>query len=302
MSYPAFSEFPPIPQRSAPEADFDSKMYALFQHFATTHRDELIALGQFLQENSTVIGGALNDTTIGLTTPAAGAFTSLDVSGRIEVGTGLSAGESRSISSGDITTRFFVDEAGTNARLWLTTDTIHPAFFMHRPASTGEMVRFAQGDPSVTVGSISVTSTTTSFNTASDYRLKENVLPIGGAIDRLKDLKPVSFAWKADGSRVDGFLAHEAQAVVPEAVTGEKDAVEAIGDITDGDGQVILAGVALPENLDPGLAWVETGQQPVYQGIDQAKLVPLLTAALQEALARIEALEASVATPSAGAA
>jgi hypothetical protein len=85
-----------------------------------------------------------------------------------------------------------------------------------------------------------------------------------GASDRLMALKPVNFAWKVNGSRVDGFLAHETQEIVPEAVTGEKDAV-------DKDGK------------------------PQYQGIDQSKLVPLLTAALQEALQKIEALEARVA-------
>jgi hypothetical protein len=83
---------------------------------------------------------------------------------------------------------------------------------------------------------------------------------MSGASERLMDLKPVNFAWKVDGSRVDGFLAHEAQAVVPEAVTGEKDAVDADGN-------------------------------PKYQGIDQSKLVPLLTAALQEALTEIVSLK-----------
>jgi hypothetical protein len=77
MSYPEFSDFPPIPQRSAAEADFDTKMSALFQHFATTHRAELIALIDFLKTNSTIIGGALNATTVGLDIPAAAAFTSL---------------------------------------------------------------------------------------------------------------------------------------------------------------------------------------------------------------------------------
>jgi hypothetical protein len=85
-----------------------------------------------------------------------------------------------------------------------------------------------------------------------------------GASDRLMALKPVNFAWKADGSRVDGFLAHEAQEVVPEAVTGSKDAV-------NNDGK------------------------PEYQGIDQSKLVPVLTAALQEALTEIADLKARVA-------
>jgi hypothetical protein len=113
------------------------------------------------------------------------------------------------------------------------------------------------------VGNISVTTTNTAYNTSSDYRLKEDWQPMSGAITRLNQLKPVNFAWKVDGSRVDGFLAHEAQEVVPEAVTGTKDAV-------DKDGK------------------------PEYQGIDQGKLVPLLTAALQEAVAEINSLKARV--------
>jgi hypothetical protein len=113
-----------------------------------------------------------------------------------------------------------------------------------------------------TVGSISVTATATAYNTSSDYRLKENVVPLTSAIDRINDLQVRRFNFKADQDKtVDGFLAHEAQAVVPECVTGEKDAVDADG-------------------------------KPVYQGIDQSKLVPLLTAALQEAIAKIETLEA----------
>jgi hypothetical protein len=111
------------------------------------------------------------------------------------------------------------------------------------------------------VGNISVTASTTSYNTSSDYRLKEDWVAVADASTRVNALKPVNFAWKLNGSRVDGFLAHELAEVVPEAVTGEKDAVDAEG-------------------------------KPVYQGIDQSKLVPLLTAALQEALAKIESLEA----------
>jgi len=109
-------------------------------------------------------------------------------------------------------------------------------------------------------GNITTTATATAFNTSSDYRLKRDVVPIENASSRVQQLRPVNFAWEETGSRCDGFLAHEAQAVVPECVTGEKDAV-------DEDGN------------------------PVYQGIDQSKLVPLLTAALQEAIAKIEALE-----------
>ncbi|MCG7622289.1 hypothetical protein [Epibacterium sp. Ofav1-8] len=78
MSIPGFSPFPEIPQRSTPEADFDAKMYALFQHFATTHRNELLAFIEFLETNSVVIGAALNGTTIGLSDPAAAKFTTLE--------------------------------------------------------------------------------------------------------------------------------------------------------------------------------------------------------------------------------
>jgi hypothetical protein len=115
------------------------------------------------------------------------------------------------------------------------------------------------------VGSIYVTSSSTSYNTSSDYRLKEDIRPVANASDRVLALKPCNFAWKFDNSRTDGFIAHEAQEIVPEAVTGIKDAVDADG-------------------------------KPIYQGIDQSKIVPLLTAALQEALQKIEALEARMIT------
>jgi hypothetical protein len=145
------------------------------------------------------------------------------------------------------------------------------------------------------VGSITVTASATAYNTSSDYRLKEDWQPMSGSIDRLKNLNPVNFAWKADGSRVDGFLAHEAAEVVPEAVSGEKDAVEAIGNVTDAEGTVVQEDVKEPAELAEGQTWTKTEDRPVYQGIDQSKLVPLLTAALQEAVAKIEALETRIA-------
>ena len=117
-----------------------------------------------------------------------------------------------------------------------------------------------------TTGSITrVGGTGVAYNTSSDYRLKENVVGVTGASARVQQLNPVRFNFIADPAKtVDGFLAHEVQDVVPEAITGAKDAVDAEGN-------------------------------PVYQGIDQSKLVPLLTAALQEALTKIETLEARVA-------
>ena len=128
------------------------------------------------------------------------------------------------------------------------------------------------------VGDIRSTGSSTAYNTSSDYRLKENVTPISDGITRLKTLKPSRFNFKVDkDTTVDGFLAHEVTAV-PEAVSGTKDEV------------------ALEDNEKTG---VKKGD-PIYQGIDQAKLVPLLTAALQEAVAKIEVLETKVAALEAG--
>tara|TARA_R110002012_G_scaffold265784_1_gene449188 strand:- start:241 stop:1425 length:1185 start_codon:yes stop_codon:yes gene_type:complete len=111
------------------------------------------------------------------------------------------------------------------------------------------------------VGFIQYNASSTTYSTSSDYRLKENVVALSGATDRLKQLNPSRFNFIADAdTTVDGFLAHEVQAVVPEAVTGTKDAVDADGN-------------------------------PEYQGIDQSKLVPLLVATIQELEARIAALE-----------
>ncbi len=145
------------------------------------------------------------------------------------------------------------------------------------------------------VGNIFVNASSTSYATSSDYRLKENVVELTGAIDRVKALAPKRFNFIADpDTTIDGFLAHEVTSV-PEAVIGTKDQTEAIGDLKDADGNVTESKVVEPDTLQDGYTWTETGTQPVYQGIDQAKLVPLLTAALQEAIAKIEALETRVA-------
>jgi len=134
------------------------------------------------------------------------------------------------------------------------------------------------------IGTIACTTTSTSYSTTSDYRLKTDVQPVTGAADRLKALKPVNFEWINTGERVDGFLAHEAQEVVPEAVVGTKDAMrdeeyEVTPAVLDDEGNVVTEAV------------MGTRSVPDYQGIDQSKLVPLLTAALQEALTKIDDLE-----------
>ena len=101
-----------------------------------------------------------------------------------------------------------------------------------------------------------------SYSTSSDYRLKRNIVSIADGIDRVKKLKPSRFNWDdgPDDYFVDGFVAHEVGEVIPEAITGEKDAVDKYN-------------------------------APIYQGIDQSKIVPLLTAALQQAIDKIEQLE-----------
>lgn len=130
------------------------------------------------------------------------------------------------------------------------------------------------------------------FNTSSDYRLKENVERLTNAVGSLKVLRPCQFNFTAEPNRVvSGFIAHELQEVVPEAVTGKKDAVEAIGTLADANGNILREGVPLPPELEDGQTWAATGERPVYQGVDHSKLVPLLTAALQEVVTRIERLE-----------
>ena len=137
------------------------------------------------------------------------------------------------------------------------------------------------------IGSISVSGASTSFNTSSDYRLKTDAQPMTGASARVQALNPVNFEWLSDGNRTDGFLAHEAQEVVPEAVVGVKDAMmdeeyEVTPAVLDEDGNVTTEAV------------MGTRSVPDYQGIDQSKLVPLLTAALQEALTEIASLKTRV--------
>lgn len=134
----------------------------------------------------------------------------------------------------------------------------NPIIFQTAPTGPGGTL--------TTTGSISGTASTVAYNTSSDYRLKENVVPLTDAITRLKLLAPKRFTWKAapEEGVIEGFIAHEVQEIVPVAVHGVKDAV-------DTDGKI------------------------VPQGMDASFLVPLLTAALQEAVARIEALEARLA-------
>ena len=124
--------------------------------------------------------------------------------------------------------------------------------------SSGNAINFYTST-STYAGAITISGSSTTYSTGSDYRLKENIVPMTGALAKVSALKPVTYKWKADGSDGQGFIAHELQAVVPDCVIGEKDAV-------DKDGK------------------------PAYQGVDTSFLVATLTAAIQEQQALIESL------------
>ena len=150
--------------------------------------------------------------------------------------------------------------------------------------ATGELVRF-YGNSRTVAGTISHSGSSVAYNTSSDYRLKENVVTDWDATTRLKQLIPSRFNFITDAdTTVDGFLAHEVQDIVPEAITGTKDAMvdeeyEVTPAVLDDDGNVVTEAV------------MGTRSVPDYQGIDQSKLVPLLVKTIQELEARITTLE-----------
>ena len=127
----------------------------------------------------------------------------------------------------------------------------------------GQFATFVNNANTIAGGISHTGASSVNYGTTSDYRLKEDPQPITNATLRLKQLNPINFAWKSDGTRVDGFFAHEAQAVVPNSVVGDKDAMRG------------HEGIAVPK----------------HQDMDNAKLIPLMVATIQELEARISALE-----------
>ena len=159
------------------------------------------------------------------------------------------------------------------------------AIFVHKNTSGSEtMFRFRDGDQT-TCGTIGIDTggNSVSYNTSSDYRLKENVNYSFDATTRLKQLKPARFNFISNADKtVDGFLAHEVSSIVPEAIQGEKDEMEKYR-----EGDIIPEGSSVGDfKLDD-----EGNQIPKHQGIDQSKLVPLLVKTIQELEARITQLE-----------
>jgi hypothetical protein len=177
---------------------------------------------------------------------------------------------SAAITSGTLTERMRINASGTLLIGKAVTDNavqglaLYPDGQMRMTTNgtaSATIIGFFRNSSATLVGSIATTNTATSYVTSSDYRLKHDIQPMTGALAKVQQLKPVTYKWNADDSQSQGFIAHELQEVVPECVTGEKDAVDAEGN-------------------------------PQYQGIDTSFLVATLTAALQEAVAEINSLKA----------
>lgn len=194
----------------------------------------------------------------------------LDASGVLNVGTTTIGGVGG----------FSIRPLGTYCRLYLNSN------------GTNDVFDFAQNGTQV--GRIQIATTQTFYVTTSDYRLKENIAPMVGALEKVALLKPVTYKWKLDGSDGQGFIAHELAEVIPNSVAGEKDATEeqeyeispAIPAVLDEEGNEVTPAVE---------AVMGTRTVPVYQGIDTSFLVATLTAAIQEQQAMIDELKAKVA-------
>jgi hypothetical protein len=175
--------------------------------------------------------------------------------------------------------RFYVNQTAGNGntaqRAGITYDgATEWALAIKTTEPTGGNSLSFQNSSGTQIGVINHTNTATAYITSSDYRLKQDIAPMIGALAKVALLKPVTYKWKLDGSDAEGFIAHELAEVCPAAVCGAKDATKTV-EIKDEEGNVI---------------GIEA--QPVYQGIDTSFLVATLTAAIQELTARVAVLEA----------
>jgi hypothetical protein len=171
---------------------------------------------------------------------------------------------SRYNSSGDLLVGTTSAASSGKQTLFFTGGSSSSRGLITQSSSTAGTAMIGFQNPNGLVGEIISTNSTTAYNTSSDYRLKNTIAPMTGALAKVALLKPCTYKWNVDGSESQGFIAHELAEVVPDAVTGTKDAVDAEG-------------------------------KPVYQGIDTSFLVATLTAAIKEQQAMIEQLKADVA-------
>ena len=265
--------------------------------------------------------------TVGATTPAAGAFTTISASGATVNASSavMTIGDATRTASTSTTTGAIV--CGGGLGVWSDVNAGGSGNFVNTvsvftqtPSNTAQGVLFrnlfnvgahlfSQGTATTntyiswingngTVGSIAATGSGVAYNTSSDYRLKNTVAPMTGALAKVALLKPVTYKWNVDGSDGQGFIAHELAEVEPNCVTGEKDATReeeyeitpAVPAVLDADGKETTPAVEAVKG---------TRTVPSYQGVDTSFLVATLTAAIQELKAiidtqatRIAALEA----------
>jgi len=201
-----------------------------------------------------VSGGNAQITAIGANTSTVGTLVFQAFSSNASLG-----GERARINSNG---HFLINTTSDVANAWLNIEGQGRTFgiAIDADSSSGGLIGFYYGGTKV--GDINTNGTITSYVTSSDYRLKNTIAPMTGALAKVALLKPCTYKWNADGSDGQGFIAHELAEVVPECVTGEKDAVDENGN-------------------------------PDYQGIDTSFLVATLTAAIQELKAEFDAYKAS---------
>lgn len=256
---------------------------------ATTFSGATVA-NTFSSSGATITGGTINSTAIGGSTAAAGKFTTLEA---IDVST-VSAGTVSApaiTTTGDTNTGIFFPAADTIAfaeggaeamridssgnLLVNRTTVVNAASIVCAATQNTRQMSFVNNNNNNEVGFIFCenSGTSTQYSTTSDYRLKENITPMTGALAIVAQLKPVTYTWKINGSAGQGFIAHELQKVVPTAVSGDKDDVETY---TDKDGNE------------------KTRIKP--QGVDTSFLVATLTAAIQELKTELGSVKAELAT------
>ena len=198
----------------------------------------------------------------------------------------------RILSGGNVCINSTTDVLGQGARLHITGNSAQTACSI-KIGSDGVPGWYFANSAGTKVGDIVINTSSTSYNTSSDYRLKENVQSMTNALATVAQLNPVTYTWKSTGEAGQGFIAHELQAVVPDAVTGEKDAIKT---------ERVEVSPAVPATYDeegneltPAVEAVfEDREVPVYQGVDTSFLVATLTAAIQELKAIVDAQAARI--------
>ena len=208
----------------------------------------------------------------------------------IDTGGNLLVGTTSNLAS---TTRVSILSTGDGSRTQIGNGYAGDTFGNTSGTANYNALLFYNNNFASLVGYISVSGSTTSYVTSSDYRLKNTIAPMTGALDKVALLKPCTYKWNVDGSDGQGFIAHELAEVVPGCVTGEKDATReeeyeispAVPAVVDADGAEITPAAHAIKG---------TRTVPAYQGVDTSFLVATLTAAIQEQQAIIETLTARI--------